>query len=133
MVASGFPQAGNQAIVDDQLGTTNRTATTTPVKLRLESVAGSATAAGTELTGTTFPTITFHASTAANPSVGASNGTTSVTIGQNATVNAVAVWDTAGTPIRKAFAPMTTPRAVLIGDILAFADSAIQVTQASST
>ncbi len=126
-MASGFTQATHQAILDDQLGTSARTAPTTPMKLRLETVAGSVTAAGTELGSTTFPTITFHVATAANPSVANSNGSTSVSIGANGTINAVAIWDTAGTPIRKGFGPMTTPRTVVIGDSLVFADSAVAV------
>jgi hypothetical protein len=125
---SGFTTATWNAVIDDQFGTAARTAPTTPMKLALETTAGTAAAAGTELTGYTRPTIAFTAAASASAS-----NTAALTIpcSVGATVNAQAIYDNAGTPVRKAWGPLTTPRTVVAGDSLAFAIGSIVFTGTS--
>ena len=121
---SGLTALTAAACLDDQLGTTARTAPTTPMKLSVETVAGTTSAAGTELGSTTRPTIAFGAATG-TPPVASSTGTTNVTAGASGTVVAVAIYDSAGTPIRKAWGALTTSRAVVTSDVLAFAAASV--------
>jgi hypothetical protein len=121
-MSSGYTTATANAIIDDQFGTAARTAPTTPMKLSVETVAGSAASAGTELGSTTRPTIAFSA--ASSQSAG-SSGTTTVTCGASGNVVAVAVYDSNGTPVRKNFGPLTASRAVVTSDSLVFAAAAI--------
>src|ERR1700740_2349259 len=99
-MASGYTTATANAILDDQFGTSARVAPTTPIKLAVETVAGTASAAGTELGSTPRATVSCHTASAQSA---ASSGTTTVTAGASGTVVAIAIWDSAGTPIRKAF------------------------------
>lgn len=122
---SGFTTPTWQQVIDDQFGTAARTAPTTPMKLALETVAGSATAAGTELTGYTRPTITMAAAVAGPPVQASNSGALSIPCSTGATVNALAIYDSAATPVRKAWGGLTTPRTVVAGDSLAFAVGAI--------
>lgn len=129
-MASGWTDATCRAIVDDQLGTTARTAPTTPMKLAHETVAGTGSTAGTEATGYTRPTIAFSAASTSGSNHSASNsGALTVPFSTGQTINAVAVYDSAGTPVRKAFGPLTTPRTVVAGDSLAYAIGAVVMTQ----
>lgn len=121
-MASGYTTATANAIIDDQFGTAVRTAPTTPMKLSLETVAGTAAAAGTEATGYTRPTIAFAA---ASGQATSNSGALSVAFTASNTVVAVAVFDSAGTPVRKAFGPLTTSRSVVNGDTLSFAIGAV--------
>jgi hypothetical protein len=123
-MASGLTNATAAATIDDILGTAARTAPSTPMKLSVETAAGTASAAGTELGSTTRPSISFHAA-AGTPPVAGSNGTTNVTCGSGGTVVALAVYDSAGTPIRKSFGPLASSRTVVGGDTLSFADGSI--------
>ena len=121
---AGLTQATAAALIDDSVGTTARTAPTTPMKLSVETVAGSTSAAGTELGSTTRPTIAFGAATG-TPPVASSTGTTNVVAGAGGTVVAAAVYDSAGTPIRKWWGPLAANRTVITGDTLAFAAASV--------
>lgn len=125
---SGLTTATWNTYIDDILGTTLRTAPTTPMKLALETVAGTAAAAGTEATGYTRPTITF---TAASGAATSNSGALTIPISTGQTINAVAVYDNAGTPVRKLWGGLTTPRTVVAGDSLAFAAGSITFTGTS--
>lgn len=121
---SGLTAARAAAYIDDSVGTTARTAPTTPMKLSVETVAGTTSAAGTELGSTTRPSIAFGASTG-TPPVASSTGTTTVVAGAGGTVVAVAVYDSAGTPVRVWWGPLASQRTVVAGDSLAFAAAAV--------
>lgn len=125
---SGFTTPTWNAVIDDQLGTAVRTAPTTPMKLALETVAGTAAAAGTEAAGYTRPNIAFAAASGASAS---NSGALTVPISTGQTINALAVYDSAGTPVRKAWGGLTTPRTVVAGDSLAFAIGSITFTGTS--
>ena len=121
---AGMTNATAAAQIDDTVGTTARTAPTTPMKLSVETVAGSTSAAGTELGSTTRPTIAFGAATG-TPPVASSTGTTNVVAGAGGTVVAAAVYDSAGTPVRKWWGPLAANRTVIAGDTLAFAAASV--------
>lgn len=121
---SGLTASRAGAYIDDSVGTSTRTAPTTPMKLSVETVAGTTSAAGTELGSTTRPTIAFGASSG-TPPVASSTGTTTVVAGASGTVVAVAVFDTAGTPIRVWWGALTSSRTVVTGDSLVFAAASV--------
>lgn len=128
---SGWTRQAAREIQDDQLGVSTRTAPTTPMKLAVDTATGSAASAGTELGSTTRPSIAFAAATNADPPVSSNSGTVNVTAGAGGTVNGLDVFDSAGTPIRKVWGGLTTPRVVVAGDTLAFAASSINMSTAS--
>lgn len=115
-------RAGNY--IDDSVGTSVRTAPTTPMKLSVETVAGTAGAAGTELGSTTRPSIAFGAATG-TPPVASNSAQVTVVAGASGTVVAHAVYDSAATPIRVWWGPLSSSRAVVTGDSLVYAAAAI--------
>ena len=121
---SGLTNATAAAYIDDSFGTTARTAPTTPMKLSVETVAGTTSAAGTELGSTTRPTVTMGASSG-TPPVASNSATCTVVAGAGGTVVAQAIYDSAGTPVRKWWGPLTSSRTVVSGDSLAYAIGAI--------
>jgi hypothetical protein len=127
---SGLTTARAAAYIDDSVGTAARTAPTTPMKLSVETVAGSAGAAGTELGSTTRPTVAFGAATG-TPPVAGSTGTTTVVCGASGTVVAIAIYDSAGTPIRVWWGPLSSSRTVVAADSLVFAANGITLSLTS--
>lgn len=121
---SGLTNATAAAYIDDSFGTTARTAPTTPMKLSPETVAGTTSAAGTELGSTTRPTVTMGAATG-TPPVASNSATCTVVAGAGGTVVAQAIYDSAGTPVRKWWGPLASSRTVVTGDSLAYAVAAI--------
>lgn len=108
------------AYIDDSFGTTVRTAPVSPMKLTVETVAGSAGAAGTELGSTTRVTIVMGAATG-TPPVASNSATATIIAGAGGVVVAQAIYDSAGTPIRWWWGPLANSRTVVTGDALAFA------------
>jgi hypothetical protein len=121
---SGLTNATAAAYIDDSLGTSTRTAPTTPMKLSVETVAGTTSAAGTELGSTTRPSIAFGASSG-TPPVASNSAQVTVVAGAGGTVVAQAIYDSAGTPVRKWWGPLASSRTVIAGDSLVFAIAAI--------
>ena len=126
---SGWTDATCNAILDDQLGTAARVAPTTPMKLVLETVAGTGVAAGTEGAGYTPPTIAFSAAASKQA---ASSGALTIPVSVGQTFTAVAIRDSAATPVRKAWGPLASSRTVAAGDSLFFAAGAVVVTQTNT-
>lgn len=122
-------RAGNY--IDDSFGTIARTAPTTPMKLSVETVAGTTSAAGTELGSTTRPTITMGASSG-TPPVASNSAACTVVAGASGTVVALAIYDSAATPVRAWWGALTTNRTVVAGDSLAFAIAAVTASITSS-
>jgi hypothetical protein len=107
------------------------TAPTSPLLVALETVAGTSSVAGTEVTGGGYVRQLFTPSL-----VTTSAGVTSV---RNAslvrfenmpavTVVAFAIWDSAATPTRWLYAPLTTSRTFNAGDPAEFAIGQLVVT-----
>jgi hypothetical protein len=93
------------------------TAPTTPLKVALVTVAGTDTAAGTEVTGGSYARQNLAVAAAVNGAT--SNSADLVWTGMPAaTVVGVEVWDDAGTPVRLWYGALGTSRTVLAGDEL---------------
>jgi len=112
-------------ILDASLGTAAFTATTTPLKCRLMTAIGSATAAGTELgsggsyvagTGLTPATMAAAAAGSAASSVALTQ-----TNMPAATITAIELWDSAGTPLRKWYGALTANKTTNAGDTFTIA------------
>src|SRR5437763_11809360 len=115
-------------ILNGSLGTgTAFSAPTTPMKLALDTANGTATAAGTEVTGGSYArqTITFSAASA-----GATSNSTQInfTSMPAATVTDVEIYDSAATPVRKWFGALTTSKTTSAGDTISFSVSSVSAT-----
>lgn len=111
-------------LLDASLGTATITATVTPLKCRLMTANGSAAAAGTEATGGSYASITVTFAAASGQSA-ASNVALNYTSMPAATINGLELWDSAGTPIRKWWGALTTPKTLNSGDTLSFASGSV--------
>ena len=106
---------------------------TPPYHLRLMSAAGSNTVNGTELTttgGYTAGGASLGTVFCAAPSGGQQSNSNAVSwtaTGAWATVNAIEIWDTAGTPLRWLQGTITAITGVVNGDTVQFAVSSITV------
>lgn len=133
MTASGFTRAAAMRLIDASFGTSALTAPSGSMKLHVTTTAPTESTAGTDLGSTTFPTLTMASATNANPPVAANSGSVTVTAGTSGTVTGVDVWDSGGTPFRWQFGQLASPRAVITGDSLVFAISALAFQNAPST
>lgn len=111
-------------LLDGSLGTAAFTATATPLKCRLMTANGSATAAGTEVTGGSYAsiTVTFAAASAGSA---ASNVTLNFTLMPACTVVGVELWDSTGTPVRKWFGALGANKTVNSGDTFQIASASL--------
>lgn len=119
-------------LIDASLGTTTLTATTTPIRVRLMTANGSATANGTELatsggytSGTGAPSVTFAAASAGSA---ASNAAVTVTNMPAATIVGIELWDSAGTPVRKWWGALSASKTTNSGDTFTIASGSLTVT-----
>jgi len=116
-------------IIDASVGTTTFVATVTPLKCRLMTAIGTATAAGTEL-GTSG---SYVAATGLSPATMASaasgSAASSVALTQTnmpaATITAVELWDSAGTPLRKWYGALTANKTTNAGDTFTIASGSL--------
>lgn len=93
------------------------TAPTTPLKVALVTANGSDTAAGTEVVGGSYARQNLTVAAAASGAT--SNSADLVWTNMPAvTVVGVEVWDSAGTPVRLWYGPLTASRTVAAGDEL---------------
>lgn len=122
-------QAHSNNLIDGSLGTAAFVATTAPLRCRLMTANGTATANGTELAtsgGYTAaagaPTVTFAAATGGSA---ASNTAVTVTNMPAATITGVELWDSAATPVRKWWGALTASKAVNAGDTLTIASGGL--------
>lgn len=90
---------------------------TTPLKVALTTVNGSDAAAGTEVTGGSYARQSLTVAAAVGGAT--SNSADLVFSGMPAvTVVGVEVWDSAGTPVRLWYGPLSASRTVAAGDEL---------------
>lgn len=115
-MAGNFTNAAELLVLDwiDAVGSPTRP--TTPLKCRLMTAAGSESAAGTEVTGGSYvaQSVTFTAAAS-----GAASNTAALAFAAMPACSLVGVevWDSAGTPVRLWYGPLTTnPTAVSSGD-----------------
>ena len=121
--------AHSNNLLDGSLATAAFVASTAPIRCRLMTANGTATANGTELatsggytSGTGAPSITFAAASAGSA---ASNTAVSVTSMPAATVVGVELWDSAGTPVRKWWGALTASKTTNAGDTLTIISGAL--------
>lgn len=119
-------QAHANNVIDGSLGTASFVATTTPLKCRLMTANGSATAAGTEATGGSYAsqTVTFGAASV-GPQSAASNVTLTYSVMPAVTVVGVELWDSAGTPLRKWWGALTASKTLNSGDTFSIASGSL--------
>ena len=120
----GIVQAEANRLLDASFGTASFTAPTTPMKNALVTATGTATAAGTEVTGGTYgrQTITMAAASGGSTS---NSGTVSHTGMPAATVTGVDIYDSNGTPRRAWWGALASSKTVGAGDVISFAAGAI--------
>lgn len=118
-------------LLDASLGTASLTAFSGAAKIRLTTTLSTATAAGTELSGTGYTTggstIVFGAASA-----GATSNTGAITwtngSGSSWSIVSCEIWDSAGSPLRWWYGPFTgQPITVANGNIFSLAIAAIAV------
>lgn len=100
---------------------------TTPIRLALVTANGSDSTGGTEVAGGSYSrqNISFGVASAGQI---VSSGT--VTFGNMPTTTVVGIelWDSAGTPKRLAYGPLTSPKSLVSGDTLQFAAGSVTMT-----
>lgn len=115
-------QAQANKLLDATLGTAALTAFSGAAKIRLTTTAPTATAAGTELTGTGYTTggstITFSSAASGSTSNSGSALTWTNGSGGSWSIVGLEIWDSAGTPIRWWFGtftgqPISVPNAAI--------------------
>jgi hypothetical protein len=128
---SNIVQTELQNLLQAWVGQAAYVAATQPMKLALATTTTSSTAAGTEVTGGAGPyarqTIAFTAASAATPSVSTNTGVVTFAGMPACTVTDVNLYDSTGTPARKAFGALTASKVVNAGDTLSFAIGAVSV------
>jgi hypothetical protein len=115
------------AILDASSGTSAYTNPTTPIKVALDTVIGSSTSPGTEVSGGSYArqTITFNAASAEGNT---SSDTQTYTSMPSCTVVAVDEWDSAGSPVRRWWGALTANKVVNSGDTFTIASGSYSKT-----
>lgn len=108
------------ALLAGSSGQASYPAVTTPIKVALVTATGTASAAGTEVTGGSYArqTITFAAATGGSIS---SNVALTYTNMPACTVTGVDEYDSAGTPVRRWFGNLSASKTVNAGDTFSIA------------
>lgn len=125
MAALAQAEAGR--LTDASLGKATFVAPTTPMTLALTTTTGTASSAGTEVTGGSYARQNLTTALPAN----STNGTITTTSAINftnmpaATVTACEVFDSNGTPRRAWFGALTASKTTASGDTLSFAIGAL--------
>jgi hypothetical protein len=113
-------------MLNASLGKASYVATVTPLKLKLVTVNGSATSAGTPVSGGSY-TDQDITSAIATASGGSTSNSGAITFsGMPAvTVVGVEIWDSASTPVRKWYGALTASKTTASGDSISFAVGAL--------
>jgi hypothetical protein len=116
-MADNLTNTAENLALDWILGVGTPTRPTTPLKVALVTANGTDTAAGTEVTGGSYARQNFAVAAAVGGAT--SNSADLVWTGMPAaTVVGVEIWDSAGTPVRVWYGPLSDPRTVAAGDEL---------------
>ena len=127
-MADNLPNVIENQLLDALVGTTAYTVTT-PIKLALVTANGDDATAGTQVTGGSYARQTIAFSAASAGAI-ANSAAISFTGMPSCTVVGIEFYDSAGTPKRLAYGPLTTSRVVTAGDTVQFAISAISLSLA---
>ncbi|MFJ8594859.1 hypothetical protein [Streptomyces sp. NPDC093598] len=116
-MADNLSNTAENLALDWVLGVGTPTRPTTPLKVALVTANGTDTAAGTEVTGGSYARQNLAVAAAVGGAT--SNSADLVFTGMPAaTVVGVEIWDSAGTPVRLWYGPLTASRTVSAGDEL---------------
>lgn len=120
-------QATANKVVDYVNTVATYTQPTSPLKLRLMTANGSATAAGTEVSGGSYASQTI---TMGSSSAGSASNTNAITFTNMpaCTVVGVEIWDSAGTPVRLWWGAVTTSQTYAAGNNATVAIAAVSTT-----
>ncbi|MGV8972190.1 MAG: phage tail fiber protein [Rhodoglobus sp.] len=125
-------QAHSNNLLDASLGTAVIVATVTPLKCRLMTAVGTAAAAGTELTTGGSYVAATGLSPATMAAAAAGSAASSVALTQTnmpaATITAIELWDSAGTPVRKWWGLLTASKTTNLGDTFTIAAGSLTAT-----
>lgn len=113
-------------MLNASLNLTAYTLGTTPMKLALCTAVGTATAAGTEVTGGSYARQTIAFTTSAGAGISNSGLITFANM-PAATTTSIDIFDSAGTPRRCWFGSLTASKTTASGDTLSFAIGAITI------
>ena len=122
-MADNLPDTIENQLLDALVGT-SAYSVTTPIKLALVTANGSDSAAGTEVTGGSYARQTIAFDAASGGSID-NNAAISFTGMPACTVVGIEIYDSAGSPKRLAYGPLTASRTVTAGDTVQFAIGAI--------
>ena len=113
-MAGNLPDPIENALLDALVGTASYSVTT-PIKVALVTVIGTDSAAGTEVTGGSYArqSVTFGSASGGSIS---NSGALNFTSMPACTVVGVDIYDSAGTPKRLAYGPLTANKTVSAGD-----------------
>lgn len=114
-------------IIDASVGTASLSAVTTPIKVALVTANGSATAAGTEVTGGSYARQTVTFGSAASGSAANNGSAINFTAMPACTVVGVDIFDSTGTPRRLWWGALATNKAVGSGDTFQIAVGALTI------
>lgn len=122
-----FTQTEAGRLLDAVFGTAAYTAPTTPIRLALVTANGTATAAGTEVTGGSYArqTVTMAAASAGSA---ANSGIVTFSGLPAGTIVGAEIWDSAGSPRRLYYGALAAPKTVGAGDSLTFGPGTIIAT-----
>ena len=127
-MADNLPDIIENQLLDALVGTSTYSITGA-TKLRLMTANGNDASAGTEVTGGSYVAQTIGFDAAAGGSI-SNNASISFTGMPAATVVGIEIYDSAGSPKRLAYGPLTASRTVTAGDTVQFASSAITLSLA---
>ena len=122
-MADNLPDTIENQLLDALVGT-DTYSVTTPIKLALMTANGSDSAAGTEVTGGSYARQTIAFDAASGGSID-NNAAISFAGMPSCTVVGIEIYDSAGSPKRLAYGPLTASRTVTAGDTVQFASGAI--------
>lgn len=122
-MADNLPDTIENQLLDALVGT-SAYSVTTPIKLALMTANGSDSAPGTEVTGGSYARQTIAFDAASSGSI-TNNAAISFTGMPSCTVVGIEIWDSAGSPKRLAYGPLTASRTVTSGDTVQFSSSAV--------
>lgn len=123
-MANNLVLAESSRLLDASFGTAAYVAPTTPMKLALLTAAGSNTAAGTEVTGGGYARQNLVMG-AASAGVASNTNSIAFTNMPAATVTAVDIYDSAGSPRREWTGALGASKTTGAGDTLSFAAAAV--------
>jgi len=125
-LANNLTQVADNLLLDLATGKTSAAPFTAPLKLALVTANGSATANGTEVTGGSYArqSATFNAASGGSATTSA---TVSFTSMPAATVVGVELWDSATTPKRVWWGPLSASKTVNAGDTFQIVSGALTV------